>query len=184
MTAYGESCASIINTYYLKLGETEPGSAGSGISGHCHLALLLETVTKISPGFQLINVTNLIHFLQYIIGYINDISILCNLPNSTPTHKLLQIATTVLQSWKHLLQHAGGDLSFSKFLFTLITYVPTKHGELRMAIVDEIPGNLVIQNTPTMSERICRVEPSHAERILGVHMTATAQIKNRIGIST
>ena len=45
-----------------------------------------------------------------------------------------------------------------------------------MATIAETPGNIIIHNTPTTSETIRRVEPDHAERILGVHMAVNAQM--------
>ena len=46
-----------------------------------------------------------------------------------------------------------------------------------MATIAETPGEIVIQNTPTTTEMIRRVEPDHAERIVGVRMAFTAQMK-------
>ena len=177
LTAHGESIITIINTLLLKLGGTGQGSAGSGPSWHCHMEPLIDALIKFSPGFQFTDITNTIKFIQYIIGYIDDNTIMCNLPNNTFTQVLLQTATSVLQSWQRLLRHTGGDLSLPKCLFTLITWVPTKNGELRMATVDETPGNINIQTSPTTTKTIRRVEPDHAERILGVRMAATVQMK-------
>ena len=46
-----------------------------------------------------------------------------------------------------------------------------------MVTIDETPGNLAIKNTPTTSDYIRQVEPNHTERIFGVRMAATAQMK-------
>jgi len=46
-----------------------------------------------------------------------------------------------------------------------------------MATIAETPGDILIQNTPTTAVTIRRVEPNHAERILGVRMSVTAQMK-------
>ena len=138
---------------------------------------LLAALKQFSPGFQFTDVSNLVSFLQHIVGYIDDNTIMCNLPNETPTDILLQTATTVLQSWQRLLRHTGGDLSLPKCLFTLVTWVQNKKGDLRMATIAETPGDILIQNTPTITVTIRRVEPSHAGRILGVRMSVTAQMK-------
>ena len=138
---------------------------------------LLDALTQFSPGFQFTDVTTSISFLQHIVGYIDDNTIMCNLPDNTPTNVLLQTATTVLQSWQRLLRHTGGDLSLPKCLFTLVTWVPTTKGDLRMATIAETPGDIMIQNTPTTTEIIRRVKLNHAERILGVRMAVTAQMK-------
>lgn len=45
-----------------------------------------------------------------------------------------------------------------------------------MATIAETPGN-IMQNTPTTTEYIQRAKPDHAERILGVRMAVTAQMK-------
>ena len=100
LTAHGESIAEIINTLQNKLGGTGQGSAGSGVSWHCHMEPLLSALTQFSPGFQFTDVTKLTQFLQHIVGYIDDNTIMCNLPNDTPTEILLQTATNVLQSWQ------------------------------------------------------------------------------------
>ena len=93
---------------------TGQGSAGSGVSWHCHMEPLLDALTQFSPGFQFTDVTTSISFLQHIVGYIDDNTIMCNLPDNTPTDVLLQTATTVLQLWQHLLRHTGGDISLPK----------------------------------------------------------------------
>ena len=100
LTAHGESIAEIINTLQNKLGGTGQGSAGSGVSWHCHMEPLLNALTQFYPGFQFTDVTKLTQFLQHIVGYIDDNTIMCNLPNDTPTEILLQTATNVLQSWQ------------------------------------------------------------------------------------
>ena len=46
-----------------------------------------------------------------------------------------------------------------------------------MATIDETPGDINIQTSPTTTNKIRRVEPDHAERILGVRMAAAAQMK-------
>ena len=137
---------------------------------------LLLALTQFSPVFQFHDVTNTIHFLQHLIGYIDDNSIMCNLPDTTPIRQLLQTATSILQSWQTLLRHTGGDLSLSNFLFTLVTWTPTRDGNLRMATINETPGDLLIVDTATRSVCIRRVEPSHTERILGVIMAITGQM--------
>ena len=140
---------------------------------------LLDVLTQFSPGSQFTDVTKLISFLQHIVGYIDDNTIIFNLPNDTPMDVLLQTTTTVLQLCQLLLRHTGGDLSLPKCLFTLVTWVPKKTGELRMATITEIPRKIIIQNIPTTTETIRRVDPSHAERILGVRMAVTAQMKTK-----
>ena len=115
---------------------------------------LLDALTQFSPGFQFTDVTKLINFLQYIVGYIDDNTTMRNLTNATSTDVLLQTATTVLQSWHRLLRHTGDNLSLPKCLFTLVTWIPTKKGDLRMATIAETPGEIIIQNTPTTTETI------------------------------
>ena len=114
LTAYGESINAIINTIQRKLGGTGQGSAGSRVSWHCHMEPLLAALSKFSPGFQFVDVTKTIEFMQYIIGYIDDNTIMCNLPNNITTDVLLQTGTSVLQSWQRFLRHTGGDLSLPK----------------------------------------------------------------------
>ena len=58
----------------------------------------------------------------------------------------------------------------------MVTWLPNNQGELRMATIQDTPGDLIIKDTPTKSVHIRRVEPSHAERILEVRMAATAQM--------
>lgn len=59
----------------------------------------------------------------------------------------------------------------------MITWVHTSDGNLRMATIEETPGDISIADTPTSIEYIRRVEPFHAERVLGVCMTVTGQMK-------
>ena len=46
-----------------------------------------------------------------------------------------------------------------------------------MATITETSGDLIIFDTPSNYVRIKRVEPSHAERILGVRMAITGQMR-------
>lgn len=59
----------------------------------------------------------------------------------------------------------------------MIIWVPTPDGKMQMVTIDETPEYLVIVDTPTSSECIQQVEPTHTERVLGVHMAATDQMK-------
>ena len=95
LTAHYESSVSINNTHGLKLGKNGQGCACSDVSWHYHMEPLLEGLPKFSHVFQFTDITNLVCFLQYMTGYIDENLILCSLPNSSPTHEILQIATTV-----------------------------------------------------------------------------------------
>ena len=125
LTTHGKSIASLVKKSSLNLGGSGQGSADSGVLWHCHMESLLDALDKFSFSFQFTDISNMIHYLQYIIGYICNNSIRCNLPNNKPSDELICITTTVLQSWQQLLRHIRGDLSLPKCLFTLITWMPT-----------------------------------------------------------
>ena len=110
---------------------------------------LINALSNFSLGFSFTDITNTAHFLQYVIGYVDDNSILCTLPDSTPYRVILQTATNVLQSWQLLLRHTGGDLSLPKCVFTMITWLPNNQGELRMTIIKDTHGELTIKDTPS-----------------------------------
>lgn len=131
-------------------------------------SFLLDTLIQFSPGFQFTDVSSLIHVIQYNIGYMDNNSILCNLLNNTLTDELITISTTVLQSWKHLLRHTGGNIYLHKCLSTLITWIPTYNGDLCMATIAETPEIIIIQDTPRQHECVQQVEPAYVEYILGV----------------
>jgi len=167
LTAHAVSTQSIT----LKFGGSCQGSAGSGASWHCYMEPLLDALSHYSPGCQFTDVTITIHFLLYLIGYIDDNSILC-----TPVIDLRQTATNVFQCWQTLLHHTGGDLSLTKCVFTMVTWIATSNGELHMTSIKDTPVDLIIQDTPLYAVCISRVEPSHAEHIIQVQMAATTQI--------
>lgn len=77
--------------------------------------------------FRLCDISNTIHFLPCIIGYIDDNIIQCNLPNDTSTHTVLYITTKVSQAWQQFLRHRWDDCSLPKCLFTLAShgYLPS-----------------------------------------------------------
>ena len=49
-----------------------------------------------------------------------------------------------------------------------------------MVTIAETPGEIIIQNTPTTTETTKGVEPNHAERILGIRMAVTTQMKTEL----
>ena len=95
LIAHVESLMLFVNTLQLRLGGTGKGSGGSGFSRYCHMEPLLDALITLGPVFQFTDVTNLIKFIQYIIGYIDGNTIMCNLPNRTTIQVILQIATSV-----------------------------------------------------------------------------------------
>lgn len=99
LTVYGESIILIITTLQFKVGGTGRGNTGSRVSWYCQMEPLLDTLTTFFPEFQLTDVTNVIRFIQYIIGHIDDNTITYNLPNNTTIKLLRQTAKSVLQSW-------------------------------------------------------------------------------------
>lgn len=64
LTFHGISSSTIYNSLSLQLGGACQGSAGSGVSWHCHMEPLLQALTLFSPGFQFNDTTNRIQFIQ------------------------------------------------------------------------------------------------------------------------
>lgn len=50
-----------------------------------------------------------------------------------------------------------------------------------MAKTVETSGDLLIQNTLTITECSCRVDPDHAEEVMGINMATTTQMKMEYG---
>lgn len=69
LAAHGILIETNANMLTLKLDGTGQGSAESGVLWHCHMEPMLNALTQFSPRFQFTDVTHLIHFIQYIIGY-------------------------------------------------------------------------------------------------------------------
>lgn len=64
-------------------------------------------------------------------------------------------------------------------MFTLVTWIPINNGNIKLASIWESPGNLIIQNKSIRNERIIRVESERTERILGVRISATSQMRTK-----
>lgn len=159
----GISTNIIDNTLALKLGGTGQGSAGSGISWHCHMEPILHALPPFSPGFQFTDVTYEIHFVQYIIGKTNDNSIVFNLPNDNTTKRHNdEGAPSYFDYCNSILAKKYCNTQLRIYHSSNVS-LHSLHGyqhpcELHMATMEEHLGSLIIQDSPTSTECIRHVE--------------------------
>ena len=69
---------------------------------------LIIAYAKDSRGFSFKDPGHLLHFLQWVVGYVDDNSLILTFRDGEPIEEVLQEAQTALASWQKLLQITGG----------------------------------------------------------------------------
>ena len=167
-TANGISEAFIQACARLNLGGAGQGNGGGPISWHSHMEPLLLAYTKLNAGFSFEDPTQLLQFVQWIVGYVDDNSLILTFRDGQSSQEAMLEAQAALTSWKNLLQITGGDLALEKCVYSYMGWKKEKGAEVLGSMAD-LPGSIQIESTEGEAPvTIKRIEAWDAERILGV----------------
>ena len=143
------------------------GNEGGHISWYAHMEPLLQAYFEENQCFSFEDPAQLIKFLQWMVGYVDDNSLILTSRNGQTTQRALAEAQKALTSRKKLLQSAGGDLALEKCVYSLMGWQQKKGKEL-LGSTEEMSGEIHITHGTHKIVTIKRIEAWEAERILGV----------------
>ena len=91
-TANGISTDFIQASDSLPLSGCGQGNGGGPISWHAHMEPLIIAYAKDSRGFSFKDPGHLLHFLQWVVGYVDDNSLILTFRDGEPIEEVLQEA--------------------------------------------------------------------------------------------
>ena len=143
------------------------GTEGGLISWHAHMEPLMQAFAADNRGFSFSDPAQLLHFLQWVVGYVDNNSLILSFRDGQPIAEVLKEAQKALSSWQKLLQLTGGDLALEKCVYSVMGWQHKKGKEV-LSSIQGLPGNITIDSKLQDPVQIKRIEPWEAERILGV----------------
>ena len=109
-----------ISKEFIQASESAPlsgcgqGNGGGPISWHAHMEPLIQAYAKDNRGFSFQDSAHLISFLQWVVGYVDDNSLILTFRDGESITEVLRAAHQALSSWQKLLQITGGDMALEK----------------------------------------------------------------------
>ena len=135
---------------------------------------LLAAYSKNNPGFSFEDPAQAIRFLQWVVGYVDDNSLILTFRDEQSTQEALAEAQKALASWKKFLQLTGDDLALEKCVYSYMGWKKKKGKEV-LSSIKEQPGTITINDNKHTTTKIRRIEAWDAERILGVRCALDGQ---------
>ena len=114
----------------LPLSGSGEGNGGGPICWHAHMEPLLQAYAANNPGFSFEDPAQAIHFIQWVIGYVDDNSLILTFRGNQTTAEALSAAQAALTSWRKLLQITGGDLALEKCVYSYMGWEHKKGKEV------------------------------------------------------
>ena len=128
---------------------------------------LLEAYSKDNPGFLFMDQTQVHKFLQWIMGYVDDNSLIITFTDKQSTQEALWKAQQALIPWRKLVQVIGGDLGLEKCVYSYMGWTNHKGSEI-LGSIAQLPGTIEIDNNSRKQTTLKRIETPDSERFLGV----------------
>ena len=169
--------------------EVDPGGVGQGNgagpqSYHGQLLPQVLAYEQIAnQGVAFVNPQGTKTFYQWLIGYVDDNSILLMVRDETfavnMMDKLLTEARRCVDIWQKLVVIAGGEIEVRKSCIAIMTWI-LKGGTEQMATSEEAPGTFQLQSlsNPDIKKELKRLDTNDGERILGVRLALSGSDKD------
>ena len=161
------------------IGGVGQGGGASPIIWMAILIILLDAYKKTQLGATIIDHVLNIAIPLWIISYVDDNSIVRHFPTNATVNDMLEGMKNNLQEWQKLLQLTGGDLSLEKCqIMTMHWYNEGEWGIPKMTKTkpnETIAIKSIKENS--RPEKLLRLDPNDAERVLGVRLPLTGSMK-------
>ena len=109
-TANGISSEYIQASPLLPFSGCGQGNGGGPISWHAHMEPLIKAYANHNKGFSFKDPADLVNFLQWVVGYVDDNSLILTFREGQNIPEVLLEAQKALSSWQKLLQLTEGVL--------------------------------------------------------------------------
>ena len=125
------------------------GNGGASVSCHSHM-LPLETSyeAKTGQGVEYTNPGNTIHFFQWLVGFVDDNSIILKLENLGYTYAaetMLVAAKQYMEIWQRLVHITGGELQSDKSSYAVMAW-KLKEGKEKLCKITNAPGEVSLRS--------------------------------------
>ena len=97
-----------------EFGGSGQGSGGSPPLCHSQLVVMVETMTKLTPGQMIQDPTGTIQVLQHVINWVDDTINKEDLNRNIHIQEQISHIRDILVHWRRILRITGGDLELSK----------------------------------------------------------------------
>ena len=164
-----------------KTGGIGQGGGAGPLSWIAVIDIMLEAYRKLCPGAVAKDPMMLYTICYWLISYVDDNTIVVGFKGDTTKDVIISTLKSNLRSWRRLLQLTGGDIDVvkSKWCVMIWKYCHTwgtpkienaKEFRGEVGLISNIKGYEEIQNME-------RLEPSQAERVLGVRVPLDGNMK-------
>ena len=103
LTVHVISSQNITNNSTLNLSRYGQGSRGNGSTCYSTVETLIQSFMNFAPGFKCSDASSLFKFIQYLMGYVDDNTIMYTMLPKYPLSIHSFTAKNVLHSWQRLI---------------------------------------------------------------------------------
>ena len=165
------------------IGGVGQGGGASPIIWTTVLMILLQAYQSSQQGATIVDYIMKTTLLLYIISYVDDNTIVRHFSPQYSTKEILEEMKSSLQEWQKLLQLTGGDLCLEKCKVTVQKW--KQEGEWGKIIwerknKDEETINIQSIKSGSKQEKLGRLDPDQAERVLGVRIPLSGSMSSEL----
>ena len=164
-----------------KIGGIGQGGGAGPLSWIAVIDVMLEAYRSICKGAPAIDPLQLYTICYWMISYVDDNTIVTSFKEDESQNEILVTARKNLTSWRRLLQLTGGDIDIEKSKWSVMRWkYDTYWGVPELENAKDFPGDLTMEDTTngtTSYQRMGRLEPDEAERVLGVRIPLDGTMK-------
>ena len=157
-----------------KTGGIGQGGGGGPMAWISVINIMIETYRKLRKGATITDILNIKDLMSWIVSYVDDNTLVQTFGEESDTGKMIKDMTINLGSWQRLLQLTGGDIDLEKSQWSLLSWSYDGYWGLpKIQSNIQAKGELEMSSpiaTYKRSERLHRLEPNEADRVLGVRL--------------
>ena len=143
----------------------------------------MKAYKKTQQGASIWNCITGSALIMYIISYVDDNSIVRHFKRHTTTNEMIREMQNNLCEWQKLLQITGGDLCIDKCKITIMKWKQDgAWGRLKLESMKENERHIEIRSIKNneKKEYLERLDPNHAERVLGIRLPLTGEMTEEL----
>ena len=157
-----------------KTGGIGQGGGGGPMAWISVINIMIEAYRTLCKGARASDICALYSLTYWIVSYVDDNTLVQTFDDEKETKVMIKNMTNNLRSWQRLLQLTGGDIDLEKSQWCLLSWSYDKiWGLPLLRSNDQSRGELKMTspiNSGGTPEKLQRLEPGEADRILGVRL--------------
>ena len=164
-----------------KIGGIGQGGGAGPLAWIAVIDVMLEAYRTLCPGAMALDPLQLYTICYWMISYVDDNTIVVSFKEDEEQKTILETVSNNLASWRRLLQLTGGDIDVEKSKWSILRWkYCTTWGIPTLENAKEFPGEIKMVNKReegTSYQKMGRLEPWQAERVLGVRIPLDGTMK-------